>query len=231
MTAGQMTGPLPPGLKRTQPPDTGGGPHRPHRVGAGALDPQQLWRALPEALRKLNPVSLVRNPVMFVTEVGAALTTGLAVSHSTLFSWLITVWLWLTVVFANLAEAVAESRGKAQADSLRKTRQQTTARRLVDWSAEREARDGAFGEEEVSAAQLQRGDFVVVEADQLIPGDGDVVPAILTRSQRRGQRRRVGDHRGVGAGDPRVRWRPLRGHRRHPGAVRPDRGADHPAAR
>jgi len=180
MTAGQMTGPLPPGLKRTQPPDTGGGPHRPHRVGAGALDPQQLWRALPEALRKLNPVSLVRNPVMFVTEVGAALTTGLAVSHSTLFGWLITVWLWLTVVFANLAEAVAESRGKAQADSLRKTRQQTTARRLVDWSAEREARDGAFGEEEVSAAQLQRGDFVVVEADQLIPGDGDVVHGVAS---------------------------------------------------
>ena len=70
---------------------------------------------------------------MFVTEVGAVLTTGLTIAHSSLFGWLITGWLWLTVVFANLAEAVAESRGKAQADSLRRTRQQTTARRLTGW--------------------------------------------------------------------------------------------------
>ena len=95
--------------------------------------PKQLWRALPQALRKLNPVTLFRNPVMFVTEVGAALTTGIAVVHPSLFGWLITGWLWLTVVFANLAEAVAESRGKAQADALRGTRQQTTAWRLAGW--------------------------------------------------------------------------------------------------
>ncbi|WP_351228165.1 potassium-transporting ATPase subunit KdpB [Streptomyces sp. NPDC002133] len=148
-------------------------PERPHRVGAGVLDRTQLWRALPQALRKLNPVTLFRNPVMFVTEVGAALTTGIAVLHPTLFGWLITGWLWLTVVFANLAEAVAESRGKAQADSLRRTRQQTTARRLAGW--EPGAAAGAYVEETVAAAELRRGDIVSVPAGELIPGDGDVV--------------------------------------------------------
>jgi len=93
-----------------------------HRVGAGALDPKQPWKALPEALRKLDPRLMVRNPVMFVTEVGAALTTALVVASPSRFGWLITAWLWLTVVFANLAEAVAESRGRGQADSLRRTR-------------------------------------------------------------------------------------------------------------
>ncbi|MGW1882757.1 potassium-transporting ATPase subunit KdpB [Streptomyces sp. NPDC001970] len=148
-------------------------PERPRRIGAGMLDPTQLWRALPQALRKLNPVTLFRNPVMFVTEVGAALTTGIAVLHPTLFGWLITGWLWLTVVFANLAEAVAESRGKAQADSLRRTRQQTTARRLAGW--EPGAAGGAYVEETVAAAELRRGDIVSVPAGELIPGDGDVV--------------------------------------------------------
>jgi len=164
-----------PGRIRQQPPDTGGVPHR---VGTGTLDPRQLWRALPEALRKLNPVTLIRNPVMFVTEVGAALTTGLTLAHSSLFGWLITVWLWLTVIFANLAEAVAESRGRAQADSLRRTRQQTTARRLIGWVEG--ASESAFQEETVPAAQLQRGDFTVVDAGELIPGDGDVVQGVAS---------------------------------------------------
>ncbi|WP_442811072.1 potassium-transporting ATPase subunit KdpB [Streptomyces sp. NBC_01217] len=146
---------------------------RPRRVGAGMLDPQQLWLALPQALRKLNPVTLFRNPVMFVTEVGAALTTGTAVVHPSLFGWLITVWLWLTVVFANLAEAVAESRGKAQADALRKTRQQTTAWRLVGW--ESGAAEDSYVEEAVAASELRRGDIVSVPAGDLIPGDGDVI--------------------------------------------------------
>ena len=177
MSVEHLIGPPPSGLKRTQPPDTDG-PARPHRVGAGALDPRQLWRALPEAFRKLNPVSLVRNPVMFVTEVGAALTTGLAVADPTTFGWLITGWLWLTVVFANLAEAVAESRGRAQADSLRRTRRQTSARRLVAWSPE--TTGAQVAEEEVSAAQLQRGDHVLVEAGGVIPGDGDVVQGVAS---------------------------------------------------
>ncbi|MGW9137225.1 potassium-transporting ATPase subunit KdpB [Streptomyces sp. NPDC055681] len=146
---------------------------RPHRVGAGMLDPKQLWLALPQALRKLNPVTLFRNPVMFVTEVGAALTTGIAVVHPNLFGWLITVWLWLTVVFANLAEAVAESRGKAQADALRKTLQQTTAWRLAGW--EPGAAEDSYLEEAVAASELRRGDIVSVPAGNLIPGDGDVI--------------------------------------------------------
>lgn len=146
---------------------------RPRRVGAGMLDPKQLWLALPQAMRKLNPVTLFRNPVMFVTEVGAALTTGIAVVHPSLFGWLITGWLWLTVVFANLAEAVAESRGKAQADTLRRTRQQTTAWRLAGW--EPGAAEDTYVEEAVAASALRRGDIVSVPAGELIPGDGDVV--------------------------------------------------------
>nr|QIY61158.1 potassium-transporting ATPase subunit KdpB [Streptomyces sp. RPA4-2] len=145
----------------------------PRRVGAGMLDPTQLWRALPQAFTKLNPVTLFRNPVMFVTEVGAALTTGIAMVHPSVFAWLITGWLWLTVVFANLAEAVAESRGKAQADSLRRTRQQTTAWRLSGW--EPGAAKDAYLEEAVAASELRRGDIVSVPAGEFIPGDGDVI--------------------------------------------------------
>jgi len=92
------------------------------RVGAGLLDPTQLWRSLPDALRKLDPRTLWRNPVMFIVEVGAVFTTVLALGSPSLFAWAIVVWLWLTVVFANLAEAVAEGRGKAQAETLRRTK-------------------------------------------------------------------------------------------------------------
>ncbi|MEU9992622.1 potassium-transporting ATPase subunit KdpB [Streptomyces sp. NPDC048045] len=157
-----------------RPPDRG--PAR--RIGAGLLDPKQLWRALPAALRKLNPVTLSRNPVMFVTEIGAALTTGLAIAHPSLFGWLITAWLWLTVVFANLAEAVAESRGRAQADTLRGMRRQTVARRLAGW--EPGAAAGSYAEESVGAGELRRGDVVLVEAGQLVPGDGDVVEGVAS---------------------------------------------------
>ncbi|MEZ0069811.1 high-affinity K+ transport system ATPase subunit B [Streptacidiphilus sp. MAP12-20] len=98
--------------------------------------------------------------------------TGLTAAHSSLFGWLITGWLWLTIV-ANLAEAVAESRGKAQADTLRRTRQQTTARRLVGW--EPGADLASCLEESVPATELRRGDLVAVAAGELVPGDGDVV--------------------------------------------------------
>jgi K+-transporting ATPase ATPase B chain len=149
---------------------------RPRRVGGGLLDPNQLLRSLPDALGKLNPMTLWRNPVMFIVEVGSVFTTILAALHPTVFAWLTTVWLWLTVVFANLAEAVAEGRGKAQAETLRRAKQDTMARRLRDW------RPGAGGltEESVPAAALQPGDVVVVEAGQIIPGDGDVVEGIAS---------------------------------------------------
>src|SRR6185503_10859169 len=104
----------------------------PSRVGGGLLDPKQLLRSLPDALRKLDPRTLWRNPVMFIVEVGAVYTTVLAVADPSLFAWLITVWLWLTVVFANLAEAVAEGRGKAQAAALWQARRDVVAVRLLD---------------------------------------------------------------------------------------------------
>jgi K+-transporting ATPase ATPase B chain len=135
-----------------------------------------LWKSLPSALAKLDPRVQLRNPVMFVVEVGAALTTYSAVRTETAFAWTIAVWLWLTVVFANLAEAVAEGRGKAQAATLRRTKQETVARRLTGW------KPGAASvrEEEVPGTQLRLGDHVVVEAGQVIPGDGDVVEGVAS---------------------------------------------------
>jgi K+-transporting ATPase ATPase B chain len=144
-------------------------------VQGGLLDPKMIWKSTPGALAKLDPRTLWRNPVMFIVEVGAVWSTILAVISPSWFAWLTVVWLWLTVVFANLAEAVAEGRGKAQAESLRKTKTATMARRLVGWAP------GAPGrEEEVAAPLLQQGDIVVVEAGQAIPGDGDVVEGIAS---------------------------------------------------
>jgi K+-transporting ATPase ATPase B chain len=139
-------------------------------VRAGAFAPAQLVAALPEALRKLDPRTQLRNPVMFVVWVGSALTTVLALVEPGVFPALIAVWLWLTVLFANLAEAVAEGRGRAQAESLRRTRQESVARRLTPSGAE----------ERVSGTDLRVGDRVVVEAGEVVPGDGDVVEGIAT---------------------------------------------------
>src|SRR5882672_5301896 len=80
----------------------------PRRIGGGFLDPKMLWKSLPDALKKLDPRVMMKNPVMFVVAVGSVLTTWQAIAHPSVFAWTITVWLWLTVVFANLAEAVAE---------------------------------------------------------------------------------------------------------------------------
>ncbi|MGE2734752.1 potassium-transporting ATPase subunit KdpB [Mycolicibacterium vaccae] len=129
-----------------------------------------LWTSLPDALRKLDPRTLWRNPVMFIVELGAVWSTVLAVIEPSWFAWLTVAWLWLTVLFANLAEAVAEGRGKAQAQSLRKAKTATMARRITD----------SGGEEQVAAPLLQQGDVVVVEAGQVIPGDGDVVDGIAS---------------------------------------------------
>src|SRR4030095_5444353 len=137
-----------------------------------------LKRAALESLRKLAPRQVARNPVMFVVEVGSALTTLLffrdAFSSTPVaplwFTGIVSFWLWFTVVFANFAEAVAEGRGKAQAETLRKMRQETTARRLLNGKRE----------ERVPASTLRKGDIVLVEAGQLIPGDGEVMEGIAT---------------------------------------------------
>ncbi|MBC2590331.1 potassium-transporting ATPase subunit KdpB [Rhodococcus sp. PSBB066] len=134
------------------------------------FSPRQLAEALPGAIRKLDPRHVARNPVMFVVLVGSAVATVAAIVEPTLFAWSIAAWLWFTVLFANLAESVAEGRGKAQAASLRKVKQDTTARRLT----------GPAAEESVSATELRVGDLVVVETGQTIPGDGDVIEGIAT---------------------------------------------------
>ncbi|MBP5909533.1 potassium-transporting ATPase subunit KdpB [Streptomyces sp. LBUM 1478] len=137
------------------------------RVGAGLFDPTQLVRSLPDAFRKLDPRVMVRSPVMFVVWIGSVLTTVFSFKDpGDWFGWTISVWLWLTVVFANLAEAVAEGRGKAQADTLRKARTDTVAR-LVDGT-------------EVPGTGLKIGDLVVCEAGDIIPGDGDVVEGVAS---------------------------------------------------
>jgi K+-transporting ATPase ATPase B chain len=146
------------------------------RVGGGFLDPKMLWRSTPDAFKKLDPRVQLKNPVMFVVEVGAVLTTGTAIANSSIFNWTIVVWLWLTVLFANLSEAVAEGRGKAQAETLRRTKRETVARRLPGWQpGQADPR-----EEEVPGTQLTLGDFVVVQAGETIPGDGDVVEGVAS---------------------------------------------------
>ena len=114
---------------------------------------------------------MVRNPVMFVVEVGAVLLDGLGRSRRrAVFAWTVVVWLWLTVVFANLAEAVAEGRGKAQAATLRRAKTETTAYRL----------GSGDGSSRCRPTQLRVGDRVVVVAGQVIPGDGDVVEGVAS---------------------------------------------------
>jgi K+-transporting ATPase ATPase B chain len=141
-----------------------------HQVGSGIFNPRQLLTSFPDALRKFDPRYQLRNPVMFVVWVGSLLVTVFAVSDPSVFTVAVAVWLWFTVLFANLAEAVAEGRGKAQADSLRKTKKDAVARRLTE--------DGS--EERVPGTDLRIGDLVVVEAGEVIPGDGDVVEGIAT---------------------------------------------------
>ncbi|MFT3987896.1 potassium-transporting ATPase subunit KdpB [Aestuariivirga sp.] len=139
-----------------------------------------LWQASKDALTKLDPRALARNPVIFVTEAVAALVTALwlrdilAHNGNGWFSGQIAAWLWFTVLFANFAEAVAEGRGKAQADALRRTRTDTIAKRLVI----PETNDRVF--QKVSALALNAGDLVLVEAGDLIPADGEVVEGVAS---------------------------------------------------
>ncbi|MUT90273.1 potassium-transporting ATPase subunit KdpB [Streptomyces sp. Z38] len=140
------------------------------RVGAGLFDPGQLVRSLPDAFRKLDPRVMVKSPVMFVVWIGSVLTTVFSFTDpGDWFGWTISAWLWLTVIFANLAEAVAEGRGKAQADTLRKAKTHTVARRLV-----------GDHEELVPGTGLRIGDLVVCEAGDVVPGDGDVVEGVAS---------------------------------------------------
>jgi len=143
------------------------------------FDPAIVRPAIWESFRKLAPRHVIKNPVMFVVEIGSVLTTLIllrdllaptAGSQPLWFTFNVSFWLWFTVVFANFAEAVAEGRGKAQAATLRKMRQETIARRLVNGRRE----------ETVSASALRKGDTVVVEAGEIIPGDGDVIEGIAS---------------------------------------------------
>ena len=136
----------------------------------GLFDRQILRHALKDSIIKLNPAVQVKNPVMFVVLVGSVITLIEAISHPGKFTWSITVWLFLTVIFANFAEAMAEGRGKAQADTLRKMRSETEARRLRP--------DGS--EELIPAASLVVGDLVVCEANDVIPSDGEIVEGIAS---------------------------------------------------
>ncbi|HEY2429021.1 MAG TPA: potassium-transporting ATPase subunit B, partial [Acidimicrobiales bacterium] len=158
------------------PPET-----RPPKVrtkpGTSLFDPAIIRRACVDAVRKLDPRQQLRNPVMFVVLVGSVWTTVLflrdlphAKAADSWFAGLVAAWLWFTVLFANFAEAVAEGRGKAQADTLRKTRSETVA--FV------QRPDGTV--QETPSTELQVGDLCVVDAGQVIPGDGDVVHGIAS---------------------------------------------------
>src|SRR3981189_1265080 len=139
-------------------------------------DSKILRRALLDSFRKLDPRTMIKNPVMFVVEVGALLTTIQLVRdhllHAGSFGWglQITLWLWFTVVFANFAEAMTEVRGKAQADTLRKARAETLAHLLTC--------DNRI--ESVPSSKLRSGDIVVVTAGDFIPGDGEVIEGVAS---------------------------------------------------
>jgi potassium-transporting ATPase ATP-binding subunit len=160
-------------LSRSEEPRESGG-----RVGGGRLDPKMLWTSLPDAFKKLDPRTLYKNPVMFIVEIGSVFTTVLAIQEHTSFAIITTACLWLTVLFANVAEAVAEGRGKAQAETLRRAKTTTVARRLTGWAPGVDP--VTVQETEIAAVELRQGDHIVVEAGQLIAGDGDVVEGIAS---------------------------------------------------
>jgi K+-transporting ATPase ATPase B chain len=151
------------------------GYRKPRNAPRSLFDPPIVRRAAVDALRKLDPRHMARNPVMFVVEVGGAVVTFLLIrdlftgGRDLLFNFQITLWLWFTVAFANFAEAMAEGRGKAQADALRRAKTETVARRVVGGREER-----------VPGTELRKGDIVVCEAGDVIPGDGDVIEGIAS---------------------------------------------------
>jgi K+-transporting ATPase ATPase B chain len=136
----------------------------------GLFDRDILAQAALDGLKKFEPRTQVRNPVMFVVLVGTIVTLIESIAHPSLFAWLITIWLALTVFFANFAEAMAEGRGKAQADTLRRLRVETEARRHRP--------DGS--EERVAAADLAKGDLVICEVGDVIPSDGEITEGVAS---------------------------------------------------
>jgi K+-transporting ATPase ATPase B chain len=184
-SAPQPSTPLAPALA---PPAPGGpvaghiehGKHRPRGQARPLFDPPIVRRAVVDSLRKLDPRHQVRNPVMFVVEVGSVLTTGLFVQSLVgqgeappAFILAVSLWLWFTVLFANFAEAMAEGRGKAQADSLRNARKDIQAKQIA---APR--RDAAPSP--VLASKLRKGDLVLVEAGDTVPADGEIVEGVAS---------------------------------------------------
>jgi potassium-transporting ATPase ATP-binding subunit len=159
------------------------------RQGASLFDRNITFRAISDSFKKLDPRIQAKNPVMFVVEVGSVVTTiewvralfDPALAGDRLFVFGVSVWLWFTVLFANFAEAMAEGRGKAQADTLRRARTETLAHRFVTKSANGDsAISRTSPTEEVAAPELRKEDLVLVEAGELIPGDGEVVDGIAS---------------------------------------------------
>lgn len=145
--------------------------------------------AIKDSLRKLDPRIMTKNPVMFVVEIGSLLTTLLLIrdiaqgqTANLLFTVQITIWLWFTVLFANFAEAMAEGRGKAQADTLRKAKSETVAYRILSNNANTSNKldIDKIATEEISALKLRKGDVVLVKAGQFIPGDGEVIAGVAS---------------------------------------------------
>ena len=152
--------------------------HHPRRRRSSVTDPELLFPAIGQSFVKLDPRTMVRNPVMFVVEIGALMTTYVFIADivgnavDTSFVGQIALWLWFTVLFANFAEAIAEGRGKAQAQALRRTRTETIARKL---------QGGVGGKETpVPAPDLRKGDVVVCEAGDVIPSDGTIIEGIAS---------------------------------------------------
>ena len=150
-------------------------------ASASLFEPNILVPAIGSAFAKLDPRSLIKNPVMFVVGVGrppdhapASCATSRRARSRVGFSFQIVLWLWFTLLFANFAEAVAEGRGKAQADALRQTRTGTRAKRLLMPDSNRELWEG------VPAEDLEAGDIVLVEAGDVIPGDGEVIEGVAS---------------------------------------------------